>query len=72
MKLFYRHCEPTCRRGQSTQTKTQNLESTFDKNAKNIQTLQKADSSPNAHFSVIASRDSGVAIHKGAKVDSSQ
>nr|WP_258552303.1 lipid II flippase MurJ [Helicobacter canis] len=56
---------------QSTQTKTQNLESTFDKNAKNIQTLQKADSSPNAHFSVIASRDSGVAIHKGAKVDSS-
>ena len=51
---------------QSIQTKTQNLESTFDKNAK----LQKADSSPNAHFSVIASRDSGVAIHKGAKVDS--
>ena len=52
---------------QSIQTKTQNLESTFDKNAK----LQKADSSPNAHFSVIASRDSGVAIHKGAKVESS-
>ena len=45
----------------------QNLESTFDKNAK----LQNEDSSPNAHFSVIASRDSGVAIHKGAKVDSS-
>ena len=45
----------------------ENLESTFDKNAK----LQKKDSSPNAHFSVIASRDSGVAIHKGAKVDSS-
>ena len=52
---------------QSIQTETQNLESTFDKNAK----LQKKDSSPNAHFSVIASRDSGVAIHKGAKVDSS-
>ena len=51
---------------QSIQTETQILESTFDKNAK----LQKADSSPNAHFSVIASRDSGVAIHKGAKVDS--
>ena len=56
---------------QSIQTKTQNLESTFDTNAKNIQTLQNEDSSPNAHFSVIASRDSGVAIHKGAKVDSS-
>ncbi len=52
---------------QSTQTKTQILESTFDTNAK----LQNEDSSPNAHFSVIASRDSGVAIHKGAKVDSS-
>ncbi|MDL0079274.1 Gfo/Idh/MocA family protein [Helicobacter zhangjianzhongii] len=46
---------------------SQILESTFDKNAK----LQNEDSSPNAHFSVIASRDSGVAIHKGAKVDSS-
>ncbi|STO96796.1 cation-transporting P-type ATPase [Helicobacter canis] len=33
---------------QSTQTKTQNLESTFDKNAQNIQTLQKADSRENA------------------------
>ncbi|WP_115011099.1 hypothetical protein [Helicobacter canis] len=40
----------------------------FDTNAE----LQKVDSSPNAHFSVIASRDSGVAIHKGAKVDSSK
>ena len=35
------------------------LESSFDKNAK----LQNKDSSPNAPFSVIASRDSGVAIH---------
>ena len=51
---------------QSIQTKTQILESTFDKNAK----LQNEDSSPNAHF-VIRVRDSGVAIHKGAKVDSS-
>ena len=45
---------------QSIQKSTQALESTFDKNAK----LQNEDSSHNAPFSVIASRDSGVAIHK--------
>ncbi len=63
---------------QSTQTKTQPLESTFDNNTQKIQSVAflekvdsrvKLDSSPNAPFSVIRVRDSGVAIHN-QKVDS--
>ena len=46
---------------QSSFTKqTENLESTFENSAADT---QKVDSSDNAHFSVIASRDSSVAIH---------
>ena len=63
---------------QSTQKRTQPLESTFDNNTQKIQSVAslekvdssvKLDSSPNTPFSVIRVRDSGVAIHN-QKVDS--
>ena len=56
-RILEKHKQAECEKSCREQTE---LESTFEKNAK----LQNKDSSPNAPFSVIASRDSGVAIHK--------